>query len=93
MSFDLSWPKVAGLTTVQAAAQTAIGLLTAGATDDSAVSWAHVGYVSSISALVAFLGLVVAYRMKDGPAQVVSTAAPLNVPAPLCADADEAKKR
>jgi hypothetical protein len=92
MSFDLSWPKVAALTTVQAAAQTAIGLLTAGATDGSAVDWAHTGYVSSISALVAFLGLVVAYKLPNGPAQAVSAAAPLNAVS-LCADSDEAKKR
>jgi hypothetical protein len=91
MSFNLTWPKVAALASVQAAAQTAIGVLTAGGS-----TWAHTGYVSGISALVAFLGLVVAYKLPDGPAQAVSAPAPLNATAPapavVVADADEAKK-
>jgi hypothetical protein len=94
MSFDLSWPKVAALTTVQAAAQTAIGLLTAGATDGTAVDWAHTGYVSGISSLVAFLALIVAYKLPNGPAQAVSAPAPLTALSvtPFAADADEARK-
>lgn len=92
MALDLTWPKVAALTTVQAAAQTTIGLLTSNATDGVVANWAHIGEVSGISALVAFLGLVVAYKLPNGPAQVVSAPAPLNVAAPLVADSDEARK-
>jgi hypothetical protein len=93
VGFDLTWTKITALTVVQSAAGTALSALGNGAFNVISADWETVGSLSAGSALSTLLALVVAYKLPNGPAQAVSTAAPLNAPAALCADADEAKKR
>lgn len=87
MSLDLSWFKTTGLGAVQAAAHTALAGLGVSAVDVLHLDWEQIGSLSVGAALVSFLGSVVAYKLPNGPAQVVSAAAALTV-----ADADEARK-
>jgi hypothetical protein len=98
MSFDWSWPKVTGLLTVQAGSHTAIGLLTAKATEILTINWVQTAEASGLSALVALLGAVVAYKIPSKAATAALSApvavqqATLARASLFAADADEAKK-
>lgn len=92
MSFNWTWPKLTGLVTVQAGAHTAIGLLVANGADALHLAWAQVGAASGLASLVAFLGMVVAYRL-PGQAATALVSAPMAVHQFSVSDADEARKR
>lgn len=90
MSINWTWPKLTGLVTVQAAAHTAIGLLTANGIDALHLNLAQIGASSGLAAAVAFLGMVVAYHM---PGQVATeiVSAPMAAHQFSVADADEGR--
>lgn len=81
MAVNWNWPKVTALLTVQAGAQTAIGLLVG--KNALELDWTQVGAGSGLSALVAFLGAVVAYKLPGSIATAL-------VSAPVGAAADSA---
>lgn len=82
MSISWNWPKATALLTAQAGAQTAIGLLVG--KDFLQLDWTQVGGSAGLSALVAFLGAVVAYKLPSS----VGTAL---VSAPISAAQDAAE--
>lgn len=92
MSFNWTWPKLTGLVTVQAGAHTAIGLLTANGIDALHLNLLQIGASSGLAAVVAFLGMVVAYRL-PGQAATALVSAPVAVHQFHVSDADEARKR
>lgn len=97
LNVNWNWPKVTALLTVQAGAQTAIGLLVG--KDALNLDWVQVGGASGLSAVVAFLGAVVAYKLPgsigtalvSAPVGAASDAADAVAALPVVPDANEAR--
>lgn len=92
MAFDLTWPKVAALATVQAAAGTALSALGNGMFNVISADWKTVGGLAAGSAISTLLGLVAAYKL-PGKAATAAVSVPMAVHQFSVSDADEARKR